>query len=293
LALDAPDMRETTRALRTWGIAEHDAAAMIEGVGRLAGTEERIVNLRTLIVGDDAQDPSVERCMLLHAVMRNRNRITALRMCDGVMRHFADELRFLADPPEGDHTLLLAPSSHFVATAKVVTLRRFPAGQVHFEVAGIPLSWLVRLGPWRLTKALTFLARHVGALRPFFSHHLTARRKNRFFLLESEQNRSYYRIAQSLALYPDVKGLVTESWLHSPDTFRVSPHLSWLNKTFQEHGGLILILGKASESSGVFTASIERKRLYDEGRFQPTTAMALWPRRAMLDWANNHPEFAD
>jgi hypothetical protein len=177
--------------------------------------------------------------------------------------------------------------------AKVVTLRRFPAGQLHIERSGIPRSWLARLGPRRLARVLIFLARHVGARGPFFFHHLAWRRKNRFLLLEKEQNHSYFRIAQSLALNPEVVGLATESWLHSPETLRVSPHLAWLNRPFNEHGGMVVVIGEASESSGVFTGSAERRRLYEEGRFRPTTAMVIWPRAAMLQWARNHPELAD
>jgi hypothetical protein len=94
-------------------------------------------------------------------------------------------------------------------------------------------------------------------------------------------------------LHPEVRGLATESWLHSPETFRVSPHLAWLNRPFEEHGGIVIVLGAASESSGVFTGSAVRRRLYDEGQFHPTTALVIWPRAAMLRWAASHPEFAD
>ena len=31
--------------------------------------------------------------------------------------------------------------------------------------------------------------------------------------------------------------MITASWLHSPDTFAVSPHLAWLNRVFLENGG--------------------------------------------------------
>jgi hypothetical protein len=209
------------------------------------------------------------------------------------MRCLADELRFLSAPLERDSAQLLAPTHGFISMAKVVTLRRFPAGQLHVERSGIPRSWLARLGPRELARVLFFLGRHVGGLGPFFFHHLAWRRKNRFLILEREQNRSYSRIAQSLALHPEVRGLATESWLHSPETFRVSPHLAWLNRPFEEHGGIVIVLGAASESSGVFTGSAVRKRLYDEGQFHPTTALVIWPRAAMLRWAASHPEFAD
>jgi len=291
--LNSAALRETTRRLRALGLSESHCVELIEEVGLQPDAAERVARLRAELSIADAQDTALEHCLLLHTAVAHRTRLIELVMGKSVLHHLADELLFLAAPPPQDRKYLSAPSPSFVAFAKIVTARRFPAGQLHFEVSGIPLSWLLHLGPRRLTRVLFFLARNGGARRPFFCHHLTWRRKNRMMLVESEQNRSYYRIAQSLALYPRVKGLLTESWLHSPDTFSVSPHLAWLNTPFLEYGGLVVVLGAAEESSGVFTASAKRRQLYDEGRFRPTTAMVLWPRAAMLAWASAHPEYGD
>lgn len=292
-ALDAPDIREATRAIRASGYSESDCIALIEQAGREPGSSDRVVQLRGVLSADLARSAAVERYLLLVTIARYSDRLAQAFMSDSVLRCLAEELRFVATPFGPDAARLLAPSDGFTAMAKVVTLRRFPAGQLHFELSGIPLSWLLRLGPRRLTKVLVFLASHGRGRRPFFFHHIAWRRKNRLFLSQLEQNRSYFRIAQSLALHPEVKGILTESWLHSPETFRISPHLAWLNRPFLDHGGLVVEIGAASETSGVFTGSRERKRLYDEGKFRPTTAMAVWPRAAVLDWAMSHPELAD
>lgn len=292
-ALDAPEMRQTAKAVRSNGYAEADCVALIEQRGREPGSVDRVVQLRSALRADATQSARLERYLLLVAVAGYADRLAQAQMGESVLRCLAEELRFLATPFGPDAAQLLAPSDGFTAMAKIVTLRRFPAGQLHFELSGIPLSWLLRLGPRRLTRVLFFLAGHGHGRRPFFFHHIAWRRKNRLFLSELEQNRSYFRMAQSLAQYPEVKGILTESWLHSPETFRISPHLAWLNRPFLEHGGLIVEIGAASEASGVFTGSRERKRLYDEGKFRPTTAMAIWPRRAVLDWAMSHPELAD
>lgn len=283
-------MQEGAAAVRSQGVAASDCVAMIEQVGGQSGAADRIANFRKVISQEAASAATLERYFLLQTVAQYGARLCGLRMSESVLRCLADELRFLAAPSTRDSARLLAPTDGFIAMAKIVTLRRFPAGQLHFEQSGIPLSWFARLDPRRLTRLIVFLARHVRGRGPFFFHHIAWRRKNRMFLSEEEQNRSYYRIAQSLALHPEVRGLMTESWLHSPDTFRVSPHLAWLNEQYAEHGGLIVILGEAEESSGVFAGSSQRKKLYEEGRFHPTTAMAIWPRAALIEWAKNHPE---
>jgi hypothetical protein len=51
-------------------------------------------------------------------------------------------------------------------------------------------------------------------------------------------------------------------------------------------------MGPAEPDCGVFERSPERKKLYDEGLFQPMTGVMLWPRREMIAWADRHPELA-
>ena len=124
-----------------------------------------------------------------------------------------------------------------------------------------------------------------------FFPHLNANRRNRW-LTEGESNRSYYRMAQSMRLQPEIKGLVASSWLRSPATLKVSPQLAWMNRTVLDHGGLVVTMGPADPGCGVLERSPERQRLYEAGLFQPTIGLAVWPRQAMLDWADAHPELA-
>lgn len=292
-ALQSPEMQDIARRVGARGLLENDLVALIDAAARNPAGGHHVIALRQSLGGEPFPAGMVESFLLLHTAFRNREALLRLAMSDGVLRCLADELRFLAAPTPSDRAQLLATLHGFISMAKVVTMRRFPAGQLQFEESGIPISWIVRLAPPKMARVAMFLARHLRGRGPVFFHHLAWRRKNRFMLLEKEQNRSYHRIAQSLALNPNIKGLVTESWLHSPETLRVSPHLAWLNKPFVQCGGMLVELGEASEASGVFTASRERRRLYEEGRFRPTTAMVVWPRAAMLEWAASHPEFAD
>src|SRR3954465_314551 len=292
-ALQTPEMRHVARRVAASGFRESDLAMLIDAAASRPASAHRVIELRHSLGAEPLPAGMVETFLLLHTACRNRAALLRLGMGDGVLRCLADELRFLAAPTPPDRAQLLAASHGFISMAKVVTMRRFPAGQLQFEPSAIPISWILRHEPRKMARLAMFLGRHLRGRGPVFFHHLAWRRKNRFMLVEKEQNRSYHRIAQSLALKPNIKALVTESWLHSPETLRVSPHLAWLNKPFVECGGMIVELGDASEANGVFTGSAERRRLYEEGRFRPTTAMVIWPRSAMLDWAANHTEFAD
>jgi hypothetical protein len=173
----------------------------------------------------------------------------------------------------------------FVAMGRIATLSRFPAGQLDWEVSGIPRSWILKI-PW--AKLPGFVAAVMFELRgfaPAFFSHLNPNRRNQAILLERESLRSYHRMARSMEYQPEVKGFVTASWLHSPDTFAISPHLEWLNDVFLTHGGYVFPLGPADPGSGVLHRSPERQRAYDAGTFKPTQALIVWPRQAMLAWA--------
>jgi len=232
----------------------------------------------------------LERLLLMREQLNALPHIASLPVSDDVKRLFCEEFQYVAAPPRS--AAFDVERGSFVALSEVATLRRFPAGQLHWNRSGLPRSWLLKVrGRARLT-LLAWVAGRLRGFRPVFFPHLNAHRKSRWVLTEQESNRSYYRMAQSMLKQPDVKGLVASSWLHSPDTFAVSPHLAWMNRTFLENGGLVVLMGPADPDCGVLSRSPERQKLYDEGRFKPTTGLVIWPRRAMLDWAARHPELA-
>src|SRR5262249_44999060 len=135
-ALETAEMRESAAALRSRGLAASDGVSLIEQVGRQPEAANRVAELRKFVSGDLAQLAAIERRLLLQTGVRYAAPIQGLRMSRSVLRYLADELRFLAAPPRHDCGKLLAPTDGFIAMAKVVTLRRFPAGQLHFEQSG-------------------------------------------------------------------------------------------------------------------------------------------------------------
>jgi len=181
----------------------------------------------------------------------------------------------------------------FIAMGRIATLSRFPAGQLDWEVSGVPRSWLAKVPRRSLPRLMSAILFDLGGFQPAFFSHLNPNRRNQGVLLERESLRSYHRMARSMEQQPEIKGLITASWLHSPDTHAVSPHLSWLNAVFLENGGHVLPLGPARADSGVLHRSPERQKAYESGAFTPTTSLVIWPRAAMLAWAAAHQELRD
>jgi hypothetical protein len=242
----------------------------------------------TLVTQSIANAPSgsFERFVLVHTTLRYRTQLESAPVPQDV-KEFAR--RGLLNIIEGRRSISLTDHL-FVAFCQIATLRRFPAGQFDWDRSGLPRSWIPRVRPLSsLTQLMSTVAIRWRAFSPAFFIHVGVTYPVQV-LLEREAVKSYYRMAKAMALQPEIKGLIASSWLHSPDTFAVSPHLAWLNKVFGEHGAVVATMGAASPDCGVLTRNVERQRAFDEGLFTPTLGLIVWDRRDMLAWAAGHPE---
>ena len=291
-ALASDPLAPAAAALDAEQVDNRAAARLLDAVTEDPASLTRLRALRERLStrGDDG---AYERALLLRAWLHSVEAVPGLRVHDRVKRLIYDEVQIVAAPPATVLPRYSLDRAAFIAFSKLATLRRFPAGQLHWEISGVPRSWLAKVAPRALPGVLYHLAARMRGLGPAFFPHLNVNRKDRATLLERESNRSYFRMAQSVAQQPEIRGLVASSWLHSPDTLKASPHLMSLNRAFLDYGALMTTIGPAELDCGVFTRSPERKQLFDQGRFKPTTGLVLWPRAGMLAWAAAHPELAD
>lgn len=285
-AIESAELRDVASALARAGVDEAQGHRFVAEISEHdARVRDRLVAVRSAI-GSAAG--SLERLLLLRSAVQALDRVPQLPVSEDVKRLFCESFHYMAAPPDG--VTFNAARDSFVALCKVASLRRFPAGQYHWEISGLPRSWVLKVsGRDRLT-LMWWIATKLKGFAPICFIHLNAHRKNRFVLTERESERSYFRVAQALALQPHLKGLVTSSWLNSPDTFAISPHLAWINRTFVENGGFVATMGPAEPDCGVLARSPERTQAYQAGTFTPTLGLVVWPREAMLAWAAAHPE---
>ena len=240
-------------------------------------------------IPSDPDQNVVERTLLVLASQYAIPRVPDLAVSDSVKGLFADEFLFFANPPVAWVVQFQSDNERYREMARIATLRRFPAGQFHWEVSALSRSSAVKSRQrWRV---LAYVMGRMGGFKPLFETHVNARRKNRLVLLEREANISYYRVARALEKQPSVRGLITTSWLYCESTAQITPHLAWLRKTPQSAGALLFEVGPAPTNSGFMTGSEERRKLYEQGLYRPTLTSVLWSRKALIDWANRHPEF--
>jgi hypothetical protein len=237
---------------------------------------------RALVVRED----------LLRGAIEALGQVTDLPVAPAVKIRICDVLRMFCEAPREDRELRLRPDLgfHGCALAACALLARFPAGQLDWQVSGLARSYLWRIPFAHVPRFLRMLVRDLGGRQPCFVAHMGVRRYPLLFV-EAESHRSYHRMAQSMTLQPEVRGLLMEAWFHSPEAIRVSPHLAWTNRTPLAHGATLTDLGPAPPQSGFLTGSPDRQRLYEAGAYRPTIGLIIWPRPALLAWAAAHPEF--
>jgi hypothetical protein len=294
VALNGPELGATHARLVSAGFTEDATWALINRVTEdpTTWTELRALHADVLAQHPDTPPQAVERVLLLRGLRRSIRLLPELRVADSVKRLLCEHVPLLIAPSPVLRRRCDIQHNSFIGLCKLSTLRRFPAGQLTWEISGIPRSWLLKVPPRDVLKVWRHVVVNMRGLAPMFVPHLSATRKDRAALLERESNRAYYRMAQSLALQTAVKGLIASSWLHSPETIAVSPHLLSFSRVLIENGAVLTTIGPADPDCGVFYRSPERKQAYDEGRFRPTTGLVLWARTDMLAWAAAHPELA-
>ena len=234
----------------------------------------------------EAEPWAVGRWLLLNAALCALPKVAAYPVDAQVKRLWAEEAVSWARPSSfADFPI---KSTRFREMARLATLRRFPAGQFHWEISGLPRSYLLRTELRRWPRLVAAVFGDMRGFSPVIETHINERRKNRLTLNESEAERSYLLAAKSLEKQPHIKGLFSESWLYCESTARVSPRLAWMREFLEQRGALLAATRLATEESGFMRGSEERRRLYESGVYRPTITFALWPRSAMLAWASQY-----
>jgi hypothetical protein len=231
---------------------------------------------------------SFERWLLLQAARHAMPLLGTFRLPEGVKALWQEDILFFAKPPQMWLETFSLDHVRFREMARIVTFRRFPAGQFHWEISGVPRSFLFRTACSDWLGALSFLLRNVRGLRPYAETHVNDRRKNRLTLTQSEGMRSYYLLAQTLLLQPELHGLFTAGWMYCRSTRTVSPQLAWMRDFLVENGAFMASMGPAPADSGFLIGSEERRKLYEEGRYRPQMTYVIWPRKAILAWARRY-----
>jgi hypothetical protein len=273
---------------------EH-AFALLSPVTYAAASTGHIAELKRRLPRElaGAEENLLERWLLLQAASHALPKVPALPLYLPVKRLLIKEFLFFAEAPGLWRPRFHAGDIRFREMARIATLQRLPAGQMHWERWGIPRRWLFKPALMEMLSLWKMVAFEFRGFRPVAETHTNDRREGGPHFRFEDRLLTYYRLTRSIELQPEMRGMMSESWYYCAETARVSPHLAWARQFFLDHGGIQVDLGPAPEDSGFLGTSRTRDRLYAEGLYKPKIGWVLWPRKRMLEWAARHPELAE
>jgi hypothetical protein len=268
---------------------------LLRGLPYERSSVDEMRELRASAVRSGMSDAAhmVERFVVLQAYLVALRRLPSLPVDESVHRQFLATCRDLVSTPQRPDKRLAQECDAFAELAQIVTLRRFHAGQLSFDVMKIPRAWLLKVHPLDLPGLLREIISGFGGLGPVAMPHLCYWRANPLFVLRKEQERALWRIAKSMEGDARIQGFVSSTWLYSRAVGEVSPHLGWLRKFFVDHGAYVIDAGPSLEEAGFLVGSASRRELYSQGSFQPRETLVLWRRSDIIAWASARAEFED
>jgi hypothetical protein len=288
---DLPSTR--AEAFTQLGISTADCARLVGAVTENPESQALIRALKEKLqaAGNGFAADAFERALLRAAATETAPRIANLPVPEPVKKLLREEFEFYCRPSRASP--LEVGRSPFVIACKMISLRRFPAGPLDWEMGGFPRSWLLKVRKSDLARVVWFLTARVGGFRPMFFTHTARQPKNRSLIIQKEVFRAYFRIASALELQPEVKGILTASWFHDDAAVKDNPLLDALNQPYREEGGLIASMGPAPADSGFLEHNAARRKAFESGELQYKIAVAIWPRRAAIAWARKHRELLE
>lgn len=99
--------------------------------------------------------------------------------------------------------------------------------------------------------------------------------------------KSYLQIAEMLKRDESIRGLARTSWYFDPKIKMISPHLSYLQELPLKNGAHLFCVG-ADNSGSALEKSKSRLTLYNKGDYAPMNYLLVWPRDALITWAEKH-----
>ena len=290
---DSPPTGRIAAFLQTHGKTREDWLRVARAVKDSSATQTEVLEWKQRAANEglvQADSDAVERVILSYAVGESRPQVGSLRVHPAVKSLINKEFELYEKPP-GPKPTLVAGADPFVSACKIATLRRFPAGPMDWVISGLPLSWFRAMPRSDIARVAWFTWTKFGGRGPAFYIHIASPPRNRSLVIETEVRRAYYRMARSLELQPEMKGILCAAWFLDLQAVEHSPHLAALNEPFRSWGGSILTnVGPATPESGFLKYNPERRKAYEEGKLKYMLTLGMWPRSAAISWARQHPE---
>ena len=104
-----------------------------------------------------------------------------------------------------------------------------------------------------------------------------------------QMNMAYKEIGELMKYQPKIKGIFRKSWFLDPNLEKVTPELTYLRE-IPEHNGADLFEGGTTHQDIVdsLAFSPHRRKLYKEGKYNPTVYGYIWPKKEFFEWLSRN-----
>lgn len=104
---------------------------------------------------------------------------------------------------------------------------------------------------------------------------------------EDGWNRAWATAAEICRARPDLAGMIGSSWFYDPPLTQISPRLAHLRLNPLNGGAFMVHQGPDEiHTLRAATASPTRKALIESGEYTARSWLMVWPRRALIAWAD-------
>jgi len=140
-------------------------------------------------------------------------------------------------------------------------------------------------GVRQLGRGLLLFGPRTRGFGPFLTLHWHGRGGRRFH--RSLFTPSYLAAAEIVRANPALKGISGASWLLDPELALVSPSLAFVRELQEANGATLLrAVRQRRDAWGATATSRHRRRLVESGQYAPEVWVSVWPRAALLAWAD-------
>lgn len=291
-ALTTAEIGEVLR--RVGGLSPQEAVACLGELRRCrnAGLEPGIASAnRVVALAREYPALPVYRTLLILATLHGSEQAGHRPLPDCVARLYFEEVRDVLYPSPKSLAYFQPDNVRYWELADIMLFRRFPGGQMHWSESAVSLRWFAKSSGGILAGLRTFAI--LGGRDRFWETHLNARRKYPNVVLEKEGMLSYYRMAKCMELCPEIRGMMSASWFFCKRTLEISPSMRWVRTLPESSGAYFFEIGPSRPDAGFLVGNKLRRELYEKGEYQPMDTCCIWPRRALIQWARQHPELED
>lgn len=252
--------------------------------GRTYGFEDVGAEAKDALIGlsECAAPAEAGRCLISGLAARNFDTLNK-RLTPRVRERTLDNFeRLRAFLEQGELDEYHYPGDFFLKDYRFVTGMTVPCGAQEVDLAERPgpktILSLVSKAPVLAFESL-FL--------PWFRPHTESRYLDEFN--PEGWDRCYAEIADLLAIFPKVRGMIATSWFYDPALTEISPRLAYLRSVPTDNGAIEICHGTTQfDIDSATKTSGTRRKLYEDGKYVPRCWSILWKRNDMIDWAKRY-----